>query len=482
MIRWTSLLLLVLLLGGCVTYPTYTYRDDGYGRDTRYVGDDSYYAEPDDAYGDYYYGGGTRYGSSGYRYHAPDYTRYSAYYSLFWPIQRYYIDPFFHPGFHYGVTYFPRNYFSVSFHNSFHSRSFFDAGYSRWPRYGYSHWYSPYRNSWSDSYYDWDRHSYQDRDNRRGRGSYSNDLYAPRYGSARNQAERLAWRERYEPAARGDGIGTGLGRRSGGDYGSATSRSGSRDRQNPSAYGSENAPSRGADYRSRSATREPLQTQGFGVPVTSPRSARVREAEAGSARGTTAREASRRFDDGSDGYDRGRSNGSVENYSLPSRTEPARRAGSAAARVRSYDGGPIGETRSAPASAPVYRSAPSRSDSQDEPTRSSPPVYRSRTLNADPGFSRPSAPTRSLAPAESSDYGSQTRSFRGADSGTRNRDYSAPPAAPMFRSEPAPRAEPARAPPDFDSRGDSADDGGSRRESRSEGRSGSRSREALPFD
>ncbi|MCG6118804.1 MAG: hypothetical protein MEQ07_11540 [Aquimonas sp.] len=282
--RWKIALLLpvALLLGGCVTYPTYVY-SDGYGSDSRYVGSGSYYRPAYSEQGDYYYrptsSGHTSISYSSSWWYAPDYTRHSAYYSIFWPIHRGFHDPYWYPGFYYGVTYFPRNYFSISLHQSFRPHR---AGYWGHPRHNaFVHWYSPYRHSWVDSYYHWDRHAWghPGRDNRRGHGrfdhAYSSSLYRPRYGHARNQAERLAWGERaLAPSVRGDGIATGLstGRGSSAferNSGRAAGYAGDR------GYADRVANAREADYRSRSSAREPLPTRGFGVPATSPRSGRA---------------------------------------------------------------------------------------------------------------------------------------------------------------------------------------------------------------
>jgi hypothetical protein len=430
----TALLLpLLLLLGGCVTYPTYSYRDDGYGRSVRYVGDDSYYASSDGYYGDYYY---RDYGSS-YGYYAPDYARYSAYYSLFWPVQRWYHDPYWHPGFYYGVTYFPRNYFSISFYNGFHG----SLGYSwsnrrYWPYYGYNHWYSPYRYSWADSYYDWDRYRYHYRDNRNGRGYYSRALNTPRYGNARNQAERLA---ALEPA-RGDGIGAALGGRNA-------------PRSLPAArpdYAPADRRSRGADYRSRSDARAPLATQGFGVPRAQPRSSRSaaigpqsRDYEAGSE--TTTRSTARRSLQTLPGTP------TVERSAPVQRTQPSYRG---TQRSRSFDGGPVGNEssyRSRRYASPTSessrgasvsptprlesrsyspRSYESRSRSYQSPAATAPPPARFEAASP-----RPQPSFERLAPERGQrDFGGS----RGADFGGRS--------VGGERSAPAPRSEPAPAP------------------------------------
>jgi len=220
---WRGLVVLALLtLSGCVT--TYEY----YGSD-RY-GERDAYANAPSGYGDYYAGVGS--------YGATTWIDYPYYYSVLWPLQRGYVDPFWHPSFYYGVTYFPRDYFSVSLY------------YSR--PYG-SLWYSPYRLAWVDSYYDWYPWYYHYPRHRHG---YS----APRYGNARNEAERLAhWRATQPvPQWRRDG---GSPRR---EYGDGRSRDAVEARQESL---------RGADYRDRGRWREAPQVGGFGAAPAQPRRA-----------------------------------------------------------------------------------------------------------------------------------------------------------------------------------------------------------------
>jgi len=186
------LLIALAALGGCATTSSDYYRDGRYYGDAGYTDgyytDDGYYGDGyyDGGYagGDYYYGEsyGGGYGYAGY---ASDYLLWPAYYSIFWPINHWYVDPYYYPGYYYGVTYFPRHYGSLSltWGNSYR----YGGGYA----YG-GYWdYSPYRYSWADNYYDWypwyGRHSHH-RDRHDDR---------PRYGSARNEAERvMALRER----------------------------------------------------------------------------------------------------------------------------------------------------------------------------------------------------------------------------------------------------------------------------------------------
>ena len=168
------------LLSGCATYDEYSYYDrDGYYEDEyygdRHVGRRYYYDEwGNRVYIDDYdvsHRYGAYYGSASWGY--PDYVRYNTYYSALWPTYRYYYDPYWSPGFYYGVTYFPRTYFGLN------------VGWYSWP---YYQAYSPYRYSHVDHYYDWADYS-RDRAADRQR-YYGNHL--PRYGSARNEAQALA--------------------------------------------------------------------------------------------------------------------------------------------------------------------------------------------------------------------------------------------------------------------------------------------------
>lgn len=157
-------LLFILALSGCATYDSYGYRDDGYYDDRYYSGGRYYY----DDYAGY----------SSYRDY-PDYVYWSDYYSVLWPVYRGYYDPFYTPGFYYGVTWYPRTYFGLSHY------------WNSWP---YYHSYSPYRHSYWDGYYDqWDRRRGQV--GHRVAHGYSATVDRPyMYGSARNEAEQLARR------------------------------------------------------------------------------------------------------------------------------------------------------------------------------------------------------------------------------------------------------------------------------------------------
>lgn len=163
-----------LLLAGCASTRGYYYDGgyyarDGYAYDRSYRhGGIDYYAGGYSGYGDYWYA------DPGYRY--PGYFDTPYYYSLFYPINRWYYDPFWYPGYYYGVTWFPRNYLS------------FSLGWNRWSGwgpYGGHFAYSPYRYGWSDWYYDW--YPWY-----RAYPHYHRHYERPRFGNPRNEAERLA--------------------------------------------------------------------------------------------------------------------------------------------------------------------------------------------------------------------------------------------------------------------------------------------------
>lgn len=175
MMRWITMLVAAAVLTGCVTTREVVYREPYHGAPGgSHVGGGTYYDPGYAGSGDYYYGSASYGGYAGYGVsYGISYFDYPLYYSLFWPINRWYYDPFVYPGYHYGVTWFPRNYFSInlSYGNSWHRH--------RWMS------YSPYRHSWVDNYYDWrpwyDRYP-----------SYRNHYPKPRFGDARVEAQRLA--------------------------------------------------------------------------------------------------------------------------------------------------------------------------------------------------------------------------------------------------------------------------------------------------
>jgi hypothetical protein len=235
MIRWFAIAAALLMLSGCVT-TEYVYRDryyDGHLVDGRYVGDDryyddgSYYAAPRAGYGDYYY--------APERYYS--WYDYPAYSSVFWGLNRSFYDPYWYPGYYYGVTFFPRNYLG------------FGLSYG-WPRYS-SWYYSPYRYSWVDNYYDW-RPWYGGRSHHRH--------YSPRYGSARNEAERLSRR-----ADEGWGYGQGGARLR--DNPGDTRVSEAVRRTPYGTYGTTRNPSRDADYGGAPDVRRQAYEQGLALPA-----------------------------------------------------------------------------------------------------------------------------------------------------------------------------------------------------------------------
>jgi hypothetical protein len=169
---------LALALTGCAVYPeTYYYPggagayatngyndgyDDGY-RDDGYQGGDYYYGQPS------YYGG-----AYGWPY----------YYSVLYPSYASWYDPFWSPYYYYGITYFPSTWFG------------FGIGY--WDAWPYYHAYSPYPYSFWGGYYNWydyphGHHGHHGHDDRYGNGHWREDYDGGgRYGSARNEAERIA--------------------------------------------------------------------------------------------------------------------------------------------------------------------------------------------------------------------------------------------------------------------------------------------------
>jgi hypothetical protein len=157
MITRVGALLLAMLMAGCVSYPSYRYVADPRG--------DYYYEAEPDGYGrGYGYAGIGRGAGCGFGYYGwwPHYGTWPCYSS--WPGY----------GFYYGVTWFPRGHW---------------GWYDHWAWY---HPYSPYRHSYRDHYYD---HGHWRHGHRSG---------TPRFGSASNEAERLA-----NMAPRSGGAGAG---------------------------------------------------------------------------------------------------------------------------------------------------------------------------------------------------------------------------------------------------------------------------------
>jgi hypothetical protein len=443
MIRLLAAIATLLSLSGCVT-TEYVYRDRYYDRYDGYAYDDDGYYErrvyrDGSAYSRSYAGRGDYYYSMDYGW-SPSYYDYPAYYSLFWPMRSWY-DPYWYPGYYYGVTFFPRHYGSFAFSYG-------------WPH--YSHWYySPYRYSWADNYYDW-RPWY-------GGGRHYNH-YAPRFGSARNEAERLS--------RRAD---------AGWDYGRAAAFRDDRNayrrdrdervsdavRRTPyGTYGTTRDPMRDADYGTPSSPRRDIGQRGFGVP-----DGQVRRQDPGTrgfgvpaptreTSGYTSRsgEADSMRELRRQSYEEGLalpgSGGASAGYQRYSRDSEAMRESRAR---RGYDAGEAprgGWTQ-------PQRSTPAREYSQREyaPARSEIPVARDYD-----GGGRYQAPAREYdgggrfeAPARGYDNGARaTPSF----SAPSQPSYSAP--EPSYRE--SPRFESSRD-ADF-GRSESRSDGGSRGEVR----------------
>jgi len=213
MTRLLFALACLLLLGACATTP-YRYYDDRYYAEGEVVVDDGYAG-----YRSVYPVG--RHAGGYYDY--PLWVDYPAYHSVFWSFNRWYVDPLWHPHFYYGVTWFPRNYYSVGFRH-------WHGGHRYWrPGYGYLA-YSPYRGAWIDHYYDWYPWYWRN-------PVVFQRYYGPRYGSTRNEAERMG---RYSAQYRGQGLPAGRG---GSDRWDSAAR-------NPSAVQARRDALRGADYSS----------------------------------------------------------------------------------------------------------------------------------------------------------------------------------------------------------------------------------------
>jgi hypothetical protein len=261
MIRWLIVLAALVSTSGCAS----TYRGYDNHQPVR-VGGSSYYApayagsyghERGDHYrGDYYYSRPVR------SYDYPIWYENPYYFSLFWPLQRSFYDPFWNPGFYYGVTWFPRHYFSLSLYGGPRYASRWGHGY-----YGIGLAYSPYRLSWVDHYYDW--YPYY-----RHYPRHVHHWYAPRYGNARHEAERLASFSRGLP--RTDTYGAYRANRD-------PVRSSARD----------------ADYHGRTAARIDPGVRGFDRPE------RAAVGQRRADYGTDARTATGRIDPGVRGFNRG---------------------------------------------------------------------------------------------------------------------------------------------------------------------------------
>jgi len=394
--RLSLLLAAVVALSGCVVHETYRepyYGDGGYyegsSRGYASAGNGGYYEDGNPG-GDYYYGYEyDRY----YDYSWSAYVEYPFYYSLFWPLNHWYYDPFLYPGYYYGVTWFPRSYFSVSYSYGY--------AHHHWPRYyGYLA-YSPYRYAWVDNYYDnrpW-RHGGYSRPSR----DYDRYYPLPRYGSAYNEAERLAVARRTanRPVPSG-----GYGNTS---FQGVSSRAGIRNNNaaNPTRYPAE-------------ATR--------GGVVRTPSNSGARSADHYGS-GSTRRDPGVRVFDSSTAN--GARNPNPGREPRVNATTPSTRATPSATPATR-------DTSRMPQARP---SAPERSNVR---TTTSP--QSGSSVNALPSRSvpNPSMPSRNTdAP--------QRNSLPAVERATPSRDYSRPattqPSAPIYRSAPAPqRVEPSYRP------------------------------------
>jgi len=433
--RWITVLLAAATLTGCITTREVVYREpynpDGYANGapyydqgsydsapTYYQDGNSYYSPATGNRGDYYFGAsnyGYNYGSFGV-----SYFDYPYYYSIFWPINRWYYDPFAYPNYYYGVTWFPRSYFSLSY------------------SYGYSYswlFYSPYRYSWVDHYYDWGHwyHHYP---------SYRHYYPTPRYGDARVEASRVAAIRRPYPGTYSYG---GTPSRVPGNHGGpvAPSYSGNRaaiprggygSTPRPGAYGS--GPAAGDVRRvGANAPRVEPSTGLFGNPARGSQPIQRNRLDGPRTLNDSRRELTNRYDDRS-GASRMPASGDVrtpDRSVIDSRSRPA-------LPVR-------GE-----ASAPV-RTLPIRG-SAGVPVRSAEPVTeRTMPVRTLPRYSAPARtepdagiPIGNLRPVQrSAPIAPPTRSVGGDRSFQRQveSDSRSIPSRPVeFRQEPAPRAWP----------------------------------------
>lgn len=462
MIRLLTLLAAIVMLAGCVVHETY--REPYYG-DSRSSG--GYYSAPggdyyeNDGYtgddysyqsgypsGDYYYGYDSGYGAS-----SSWYVDYPFYYSLFWPLNYSYRDPYWYPGYHYGVTWFPRNYFSIGVSYSSH-----------WPHHHYTYLaYSPYRYSWVDNYYDtrpW--HS-------RSRPRYDYDRYypLPRYGSAHNEAERLSAVRRVQRPVASSGP-------SGPRPGTASYNTTGRPSTGASGRTPANSGVRGADYRSDVRRQDPgvrifddtrrtdprvnsSNTRGNARPSVSsspgsrqPASAATREAvRTVPAQRQPQRDPSTSIRTGRQDPKPGSRSGELplrrnDGSSVPSRNvervAPVRSSTAPAAvrpATRSVESLPVERSnalprQAAPATRPVYTSSPMPERQRTQPAYRAPAASASSPSPAAQSYSAPQsqpAPTRYQAPSRPQSYSapespSSSRSSDSSSQGSERRSSS----------------------------------------------------------
>jgi hypothetical protein len=391
--------LAALALAGCATHPRYVHYDDG---------------------ADYYYGANVDY--------VPDYISYGAYYDALWPVYHHYYDPFYAPGFRYGVTWFPTNWYGF--------------GGGRYPYWSYS----PWRYSWYDGYYDW---AYWHRHR-----PYRNDWQ--RFGSRRAESAAIAsMRRDAAPITGRRDVGPITGRRDAGpitgrrdagpitgrrDAGPAALRGGYPDRRDTAPVRGGFAGERdvgGASLRNNRRDIEgQVPTRGVAAPDRYYGEPRVHRGEGPRREAFVERSYERgnasRLPIVRDGAAPGRSGGRYDDRIEPRRdviggqdrawrtpTPPQRdgsfrssdrggypmrsdRGDAPAFRAAPADRGGVPMMRSAPSDrgggAPMMRSAPvDRGGSA--PMRSAPPA---RAMPSAPAMrSAPSAPARSVAPSRS---------------------------------------------------------------------------------
>ncbi len=462
--HWISVLALTTLLTGCVSYSEYDRYDDGYytaGRDAYgnpvYVDGSSYYSPSNSGSGDYYYEDDS-YADYGYS----NYVDNPYYYSLFWSLNRWSVDPYWHPRFFYGVTYYPRNYFSFGYGGGFN----YGYGYgSHFRPFGYANYaYSPYRLSWVDGYYDWSSYRHY------STPGYS--YYAPRYGNARNEAAWLSRQSRYNTNNASNN--ENYGGRSGGLPRTQASRY--EDRSQGAVIERRQA-QRGADYGSGAGggRRADPAVSGFGYDR---EAAAKRPAEAGSPR-------QRYIGDSGDVRSRGDDSAQPSRYTRSADAPPTRSQRYGSSSERGYT------PRARDEDAGGYRIAPSRASNYAQPVQQAPsraaPVYRQSSprnnegADYQPRQSRSASTVERAQPREESapryrSVAPSRESYSPREARESEPSYSS---QPSYR-EPAPRQY--EAPARTESRSSDYDRSESRSESRAESRSepveSPRSREA----
>lgn len=184
-------------LAGCATYNEYYYAGDRGPHADRYGYVDRYERGGHYAgtryHGDYWYRSGPAYDL------APPLYESVYYWQVLRPVYAWTWDPWYAPGWYYGVTYFPSPRWTSHWYVGWYHRP-------SW------HYYSPWRYSWADNWYDWYgwqrgygwgpgyRHDRRARERHRWRDSYVDDYRhtyrdrysTPRFGSAYNEATWLA--------------------------------------------------------------------------------------------------------------------------------------------------------------------------------------------------------------------------------------------------------------------------------------------------